>query len=141
MASSSTTSKPAKRTTRAKAGSKAKAKGQGSASKAKPASKRPPYSEEVKRITEKARAMACPVTKQGPVSKQVSQVMADLKDPREAIASVGLTQKELKAIANGTGTTEAKAKLRPLGEKVNGAKQWTRGRPLAATLTAWLEQK
>ena len=67
--------------------------------------------------------------------------MRDLKGPREALASVGLSQKELKAIANGNGTAEAKTKLRPLGEKVAGAKQWTRGRQLAATLVAWLAQR
>lgn len=67
--------------------------------------------------------------------------MQALGDPREAIASVGLSQKEVKAIANGNGTAEAKTKLRPLGEKVAEAKQWTRGRPLAATITAWPEQR
>lgn len=67
--------------------------------------------------------------------------MQALGDPREELASVGLSQKEVKAIANGNGTAEAKTKLRPLGEKVAGAKQWTRGRPLAATLVAWRDQR
>jgi hypothetical protein len=141
MASSTTTSKPAKRTTRAKGGSKAKTKGQGSASKAKPASKRPTYSDEVRAITEKARGLACPETRQGPVAKQVSQIMADLKDPRQALKDAGLTQAQVRAIAQGDGDAEAKKKLRTLAERVDGAPQWTRGRPLAATITAWLEAK
>lgn len=75
------------------------------------------------------------------MSKQVADIMRDLKDPREALASVDLTQKQVKALANGDGDTDSKAKLRKLAERVNGAPQWTRGRSLAATLVAWLETK
>jgi hypothetical protein len=54
---------------------------------------------------------------------------------------VQLSQKEVRQLAEGNGSKEAKAKLRKLAERVAGAPQWTRGRPLAATITAWLEQK
>jgi hypothetical protein len=50
----------------------------------------------------------------------------------------------VKKVAQGDGDTESKAKLRPLGERVveaGGARQWVGGRQLAATLTAWLEQR
>jgi integrase len=143
-ATSPTASKPAKRNTRARAGSKAKAKDPGSASKAKPASKRPKYSDDVKAITEKARGYACPETKQGPVARQVQQVQQVLGDPREALKEAGVTQKALKGYATGSDDKEVRTALRPLGQRVvaaGGAKQWVTGRSLAATLTAWLEQK
>jgi hypothetical protein len=116
------------------------AQGQGKPSKAKP-SKRPQYDERTVAIATAARKMATPKTLQGPVPKQVADIMRDLKNPREALASVGLSQKEVKALANGDGDKDSKAKLRKLAERVNGAPQWTRGRALASTLTAWLEVK
>jgi hypothetical protein len=140
--SSNTTSKPAERTTRANGGSKAQPQDKGNASKAK-ASKRPQYSDEVKAITEKARGYAYPETRQGPVARQVEQIQQVLGDPREALKAAGITQKALKAYAQGSGDEEVRAALRPLGQRVveaGGAKQWVTGRPLAATLTAWLEQ-
>jgi hypothetical protein len=141
MATSSTTTKPApERTTRAKAGSKAKPKGQGSASKAKSPSKRPQYDERTVAIATAARKLATPKTLQGPVPKQVADIMRDVGDPREAIKAAGLSQ-EVKELASGKGSKEAKAKLRTIAENVNGAPQWTRGRSLAATLVAWLEQR
>jgi hypothetical protein len=121
----------------------AAAKRNGGNGNGKPASKRPQYGEDVVAIATKARAMANPETKQGPVPKQVADTMRVLKDPREALKEAGLTQKEVKATATGNGDKEAKAKLRPLAARVReagGAPQWTSGRPLAATLVAWLEQ-
>lgn len=143
MATSSTPTKSQpKRSTGKANGKAAPKKGDGKATGK--ASKRPTYSDEVKAITAKARAMACPVTKQGPVARQVSQIMTVLGDPRKAIKEAGLSQAEVKKIAQGNGDAEAKKNLRPLGDRVvaaGGAKQWVRGRPLAATLTAWLEAK
>ena len=106
-------------------------------SKAKP---RAEYSDDVKAIATRARALACPVSLQGPVPKQIVDIMRDVKDPRAALKAAGLSQKEVKELANGKGSKEAKAKLRTIAEKVNGAPQWTRGRPLAAALVAWIEQ-
>jgi hypothetical protein len=85
--------------------------------------------------------MATPKTLQGPVPKQIVDIQRGLKDPREAIASVGLSQAQVKKLAQGNGDAESKKKLRKLAERVQGAPQWTRGRPLAAAITAWLEQK
>jgi hypothetical protein len=141
MARSTTTSKPSKHATRAKAGFKAKIKSQGSASKAKPASKRTQYDERTVAIATAARKLATPKTLQGPVPKQVADIMRDVGDPREAIKAAGLSQKEVKELASGKGSKEAKAKLRTIAEKVNGAPQWTRGRSLAATLVAWIDAK
>jgi hypothetical protein len=84
--------------------------------------------------------MACPVTKQGPVSKQVSDIMRDVKDPRKALKDAGLSLAQVKKIANGNGDAEAKKKLRTIAETITGAPQWTRGRSLAATLVAWIER-
>jgi hypothetical protein len=98
----------------------------------------------VKRITEKARGYACPEARQGPVARQALQVQQVLGDPREAIEEAGVTQKALKGYATGHGDKDVRAALRPLGQRVvaaGGAKQWVTGRPLAATLTAWLEAK
>jgi hypothetical protein len=143
VATSSTQSKakaaPAKGNGKPKAAAPKKATG-----KAKPASKRPQYSDEIRAITEKARGLACPETRQGPVSRQVQQVQQVLKDPREALKEMGVTQKALKGYATGNGDKEVRAALRPLAARVieaGGARQWVSGRPLAATLTAWLEQK
>lgn len=138
----STTTKPApKRNARKGSGSKSNGKGSQAAPKAKPASKRPTYSDEVLAITGKARKLACPVTLQGPVARQVSDIMRDVKDPRAAIKRAGLSLAQLKKLANGDGDAESKKALRTIAEQVNGAPQWTRGRPLAATLVAWLESK
>jgi hypothetical protein len=139
MASSTTKSQPAP-----KQNGNGKSKSGSSGSKAKATPKRPQYDERVKTIAEKARGLACPETRQGPVSKQVADVMRVLKDPCEALKEAGLTQKQVKEIATGNGDAESKKKLRPLGERVveaGGAKQWVRGRSLAATLAAWIEEK
>jgi hypothetical protein len=59
------------------------------------------------------------------------------------LKEAGLSQREVREIAQGDGTKEAKSKLKPLGDRVlaaGGARQWVRGRPLAATLTAWIEE-
>lgn len=155
MATSSTMpqSKPAasKRSgsTRKATGSKAAPKGKatGKAKKAPAQSKgngkaRPQYSDEVKRITEKARGIACPETRQGPVSKQVLAIMQGIGDVRAATKEVGLTRKELTALANNDSpSSEARAKLRTLAERVSGAPRWTRGRALAAVLLVWSEQR
>jgi len=64
-------------------------------------------------------------------------------DPSEALKEMGVTQKALKAYAQGSGDKDVRAALRPLGQRVvaaGGAKQWVTGRALAATLAAWLEQ-
>jgi hypothetical protein len=88
--------------------------------------------------------MACPATKQGPVPKQVADIMRVLGDPREVLKKARLSQAEVKKIATGNGDAEAKKKVRPLGDRVaaaGGAKQWVRGKYLAATLVAWLDEK
>jgi hypothetical protein len=116
-------------------------KKQATGSKAKP---RAEYTDEVKAIATRARAMACPVTKQGPVPRQVQDVQRVLKDPRAALKQAGLTQKQVKEYAQGSSDKELRAALRPLGQRVveaGGAKQWVTGRPLASTLVAWLEQR
>ena len=111
--------------------------------KAKPSAPRTKHSDDVVAIATAARKLACPVTEQGPVPKQVADIMATLKDPRAALKEAGLTQAQVRKLANGEGTKETRAALRPLGERVakaGGAPQWVRGRSLAATLTAWLAQ-
>ena len=137
-----TTKSTPKHSTRKAQGSKAKPKAKASTKKATP---RPQYSDEVRAIAAKARAMACPKTLQGPVPRQVQDVQRVIKEgPCEALASVGLTAAKVKAYAKGNNDKDTRAKLRPLGQRVvkaGGAKQWCTGRPLAATLTAWLEQK
>jgi hypothetical protein len=125
-------------------GAPKKATGKPKASSTKKASPRPTYDDRVKAIATKARAMACPVSLQGPVPKQVNDIMTVLGNPREALKEAELTQAQAKAIATGNGDAESKKKLRPLGERVakaGGAPQWVRGRSLAATLIAWLETK
>jgi hypothetical protein len=145
VATSSTTSKsqpkPEGNGSKPKATGKAKPK---ASSKAKAASKRTTYDDRTKQIATKARATACPASLQGPVPKQVADIMRVLEDPRKVLKEAGLTQKQLKAYAQGNGDKEVRAALRPLGQRVvaaGGAKQWVSGRPLAATLVAWLEQK
>jgi hypothetical protein len=131
MATSSTKSKPASMRT-----------GKGKTSTGK--TTRPQYDEKVVAIATAARKMACPTSLQGPVPRQVHDVQRVLKDPREAIKSAGISQKALKGYATGSGDKEVRAALRPLGQRIveaGGAKQWVTGRPLAATLTAWLEAK
>jgi hypothetical protein len=122
-----------------------KATGKGKpASKPKATSKRATYSEQVQAITERARGYAYPETRQGPVAKQVQRTMAALGDPRKALAEAGITQKALRAYANGSGDKEVRAALKPLGQRVvdtGAARQWVTGRCLAATLVAWLEVK
>src|ERR671914_1777715 len=64
--------------------------------------------------------------------------------PREAIKSVGLSQKQVWAIATGSVDCKDTRKLAPLAERVRangGAPQWTRGKYLAATLVARIEAK
>jgi hypothetical protein len=146
MATSTTSRKPAPK---AKSNDKAKpapkkATGKAKASSTKKATPRPTYDEKVKAISTKARVMACPTSKQGPVPKQCLDVMNVLKDPRQALKEAGLTQAQVKKIAQGDGDAESRKKVRPLGERVakaGGAPQWVRGRPLAAILVAWIESK
>jgi hypothetical protein len=78
------------------------------------------------------------------VHRQVQDVQRVLRDPREALKEAGPTAAKVKAYAKGSGDKDVRAALRPLGQRViaaGGAKQWVSGRPLAATLTAWLEAK
>jgi hypothetical protein len=133
-------------TTTTRSTPKAKAKAAGGRAEPKASTKAKPratYDERVKQISTKARAMACPTSRQGPVPKQCLDVMNVLKDPRQALKEVGLSQPQVKAIATGDGDAESKKKLRPLGERVakaGGAPQWVQGRALAATLAAWIEE-
>jgi hypothetical protein len=121
---------------------KAKANGKGNGN-GKP-TPRPTYPDDIKAIADRARGLANPESRQGPVPKQVSDTMRTLKEgPAEAIKAVGLTRAQCKAIAEGKGARADVLKLRPLAERIQangGARQWTSGRPLAATLVAWLEQ-
>lgn len=52
--------------------------------------------------------MACPTSLQGPVPKQVNDIMTVLGDPREALKEAGLTQKQVKAPATATATRRAR---------------------------------
>jgi hypothetical protein len=64
--------------------------------------------------------------------------------PAEALKRVGLTQKDARAVATGKAEPPPRASLArwPSGCGANGgAPQWTRGKYLAATLMAWLDEK
>jgi hypothetical protein len=113
--------------------------------KAETKPKPPKYGEVAKRVSDKARRLACADTLQGPIPKQSHDVMTTLTEgPQEALKSVGVTQKEARAIATGNSDPKTARKLAPLAERVRangGAPQWTRGKYLAATLVAWLDEK
>jgi hypothetical protein len=130
--------------------SRSKPKGNGTGKrtgngKPTPEPKAPKYGEVAKRVSDKARKMACPESLQGPIPKQSHDVMQTLTEgPQEALKSVGVTQKEARAIATGNSDPKTARKLGPLAERVRkagGAPQWTRGKFLAATLVAWLDEK
>lgn len=93
MATSTTSSKSTPKPKSKATGRPApKGKSNGKASTAKKATPRPTYDDRVKTIATKARAMACPTSLQGPVPKQVNDIMTVLGDPREALKEAGLTQ-------------------------------------------------
>lgn len=66
--------------------------------------------------------MACPTSLQGPVPKQVNDIMTVLGDPREALKEAGLTQKQVKAPATATATRRAR----------RSSGRWASGRPRRA---------
>lgn len=63
--------------------------------------------------------MACPTSRQGPIPKQCHDVITTLTEgPQEAIKSVGLSQKQVRAIATGSADGKDTRKLAPLAERV-----------------------
>jgi hypothetical protein len=142
MATTSTKSAPRKRSARAKGNGKPNGSAKPKAKGGNRRSPRAEYDDNVKAISARAREIACPMTKQGPVPRQVQDIMTGIGDVHAALAEVKLSRKDLKALAdNDSPSTEARAKLRTLAERVTGAKQWTRGRSLAATLYVWQGRK
>lgn len=103
-------SKPAPKRTARKGNGRPASRGNGSTKKATPRTR---YDEKVKQVSAKARAMACPASLQGPVPKQVNDIMTVLGDPRQAVKQAGLTQAQVKKIATGDGDAESKEEAAP----------------------------
>lgn len=96
------------------------------------------YGADAVRASAKARSLTGAA---GPTPKQYVAVRDALKgsDPVELIKELGISQKELGQIADGSAGRGAGRKLQPIADKVNG-NAWTKGRNLAASLVALIEE-
>jgi hypothetical protein len=84
-----------------------------------------------------------PETEQGPVPRQVQDIMRVLEDPRQVLKEAGITRKDLLAMANGQSSKETRDALGPVrrARGAGGGRAPVGAGQIPRVLHEWLEQR